>query len=79
MRAIRSDVAENVRRIHVKNALAPLNTPYFNMPPVIKSDGEQQAFNVHKLRGGLMRATQKRPVDAKSIDRAILDIQKRRT
>ena len=49
----------------------------FNMPSVIKSGGEQQAFNVHKLRGGLMRATQKRPVDAKSIDRAILEIQKR--
>lgn len=49
----------------------------FNMPPVIKSRGEKQAFNEHKLRGGLMRATQKRPVDAKSIDRAILGIQKR--
>jgi len=33
----------------------------FNMPPVIKSGGEKQAFNVHKLRAGLMRATQKRP------------------
>ena len=49
----------------------------FNMPPVIKSGGEKQAFNVHKLRAGLMRATQKRPVDAKSIDRAVLEIQKR--
>ena len=49
----------------------------FNMPPVIKSGGEKQAFNEHKLRAGLMRATQKRPVDAKSIDRAVLDIQKR--
>ena len=49
----------------------------FNMPPVIKSGGEQQTFNVHKLRAGLMRATQKRPVDAKSIDRAVLEIQKR--
>jgi transcriptional repressor NrdR len=49
----------------------------FNMPAVIKSDGEKQAFNEHKLRAGLVRATQKRPVDAKSIDRAIIEIQKR--
>lgn len=47
------------------------------MPPVLKSHGEKQVFNVHKLRGGLMRATQKRPVDAKSIDRAIISIQKK--
>jgi transcriptional repressor NrdR len=49
----------------------------FNMPPVIKSDGEKQAFNEHKLRAGLIRATQKRPVDSKSIDRAVIEIQKR--
>lgn len=49
----------------------------FKMPSVIKSDGEKQAFNIHKLRAGLVRATQKRPVDAKSIDRAVLAIQKR--
>ena len=49
----------------------------FNMPSVIKSGGEKQAFNEHKLRAGLMRATQKRPVDSKSIDRAVVEIQKR--
>jgi len=49
----------------------------FNMPPVLKSGGEKQPFNEHKLRAGLMRATQKRPVDAKAIDSAILQIQKR--
>lgn len=49
----------------------------FNMPPVTKSDGVKQPFNEHKLRAGLMRATQKRPVDAKAIDSAVLQIQKR--
>ena len=48
----------------------------FNMPPVVKSTGEKQPFNEHKLRAGLMRATQKRPVDSKAIDSAILQIQK---
>jgi len=49
----------------------------FNIPAVTKSTGEQQPFNPHKLRAGLMRATQKRPVDSKAIDRAIVDIQKK--
>lgn len=48
----------------------------FNIPPVVKSTGEKQPFNPHKLRVGLMRATQKRPVDSKAIDRAIVEIQK---
>ena len=48
----------------------------FNMPPVVKATGEKQAFNEHKLRAGLMRATKKRPVDSKAIDNAILKIQK---
>lgn len=48
----------------------------FNMPPVIKSTGEKHPFDEHKLRAGLMRATQKRNVDAKAIDSAILHIQK---
>ncbi len=48
----------------------------FNMPPVVKSTGEKQSFDEHKLRAGLMRATQKRPVDAKAIDGAVLHIQK---
>lgn len=49
----------------------------FNIPPVTKSTGEKQPFNPHKLRAGLMRATQKRPVDSKAIDRAIVEIQKK--
>lgn len=49
----------------------------FNMPPVVKTTGEKQPFNEHKIRSGLMRATQKRPVDAKAIDSAVLQIQKR--
>ena len=49
----------------------------FNMPMVLKSSGETHGFNEHKLRAGLIRATQKRPVDVKAIDNAILKIKKR--
>lgn len=48
----------------------------FNMPLVTKSSGERQSFDEHKLRAGMMRATQKRPVEVKAIDAAIIRIQK---
>lgn len=71
---------DQVRRrrecILCKERFSTYEMAVFTMPQVIKSDGETQAFNEHKLRAGLMRATQKRPVDAKSIDRAIIAIQK---
>ncbi len=72
---------DQVRRRRECSACKERFTTYeaavFNMPPVLKSTGEKQPFNEHKLRAGLMRATQKRPVDAKAIDSAILQIQKR--
>jgi len=43
----------------------------------MKSTGEKQPFDEHKLRAGLTRATQKRNVDTKAIDSAILHIQKK--
>ena len=62
--------------IECKERFSTFEYAIFNMPPVIKSGGEKQPFNEHKLRAGLMRATQKRPVDAKAIDNAVLQIQK---
>jgi len=59
-----------------KDRFSTYEVAVFNMPPVIKSTGGKQPFNEHKLRAGLMRATQKRPVDAKAIDGAVLNIQK---
>jgi transcriptional repressor NrdR len=41
------------------------------LPQVIKSDGRREAFNEDKLRGGMTRALEKRPVDAGAVDQAI--------
>ena len=60
-----------------KERFSTLEYAIFKLPKVVKSSGEMQAFNEHKLRAGLMRATQKRPVDVKSVDNAILQIKKR--
>ncbi|MCL4164442.1 UNVERIFIED_CONTAM: hypothetical protein GTU68_005640 [Idotea baltica] len=47
------------------------------MPRVMKSDGVGEAFNVEKLRAGMMLALEKRPVTMTDIDRAIQQIKKK--
>ena len=45
------------------------------MPYVVKSDGTREPFNEEKLRGGLQRALEKRPVDAEQVETAITRIK----
>ena len=45
------------------------------MPRVIKSDGTREPFSEDKLRAGLQRALEKRPVDVESIESAIGQIK----
>ena len=45
------------------------------MPRVIKSDGTREPFNDEKLRAGLARALEKRPVAVEQIEGAINQIQ----
>ena len=49
------------------------NTPIF----VIKTNGARQAFDLNKLKAGIIKACEKRPVSASDIDRLADDIQKR--
>ena len=51
--------------------------PDLNMPRVMKSDGVGEAFNVEKIRAGMMRALEKRPVSIDQIDQAIQQIRKK--
>ena len=48
-----------------------------NMPQLIKSDGRREPFIEDKLRAGLMRALEKRPVAARAVEAAIQRIQNR--
>ncbi|WFM72213.1 transcriptional regulator NrdR [Halomonas sp. CKK8] len=41
------------------------------MPRVIKSDGTREVFGEAKLRAGMLRALEKRPVSAESIEAAV--------
>jgi transcriptional repressor NrdR len=46
------------------------------MPMVIKNDGSRDAFDEVRLRSGMMRALEKRPVSAEQIEDAINHIKR---
>ena len=45
-----------------------------NFPRIIKSDGRREPFKEEKLRGGILRALEKRPVETERIDIAVSNI-----
>lgn len=47
-----------------------------SMPRVIKSNGSREVFLEEKLRNGLLKALEKRPVDTESIETAIAQIKR---
>mgnify|MGYP006154318249 CR=1 FL=1 len=48
-----------------------------NLPRLIKSDGSRQSFSEEKLRAGLLKALEKRPVETAKIETAIQKIERR--
>ncbi len=51
-------------------------TVELNLPRVIKRDGSRVPFDLHKVRSGMMRALEKRPVSTEQIDQALARIQR---
>ena len=47
------------------------------MPQMVKSDSRREAFNEEKLRSGILRALEKRPVEMENVELAINRIKKR--
>ncbi|RRQ21131.1 transcriptional regulator NrdR [Thiohalobacter thiocyanaticus] len=47
------------------------------MPRIVKRDGTREPFNEEKLRSGILRALEKRPVATEQVEAAIERIQKR--
>ncbi len=45
------------------------------MPKIVKQDGSREPYNADKLRAGLMRALEKRPVSMDTIEAAIKRIE----
>ncbi len=46
-------------------------TPELKAPRIIKSDGTREAFSENKLRDGMLRALEKRPVETREVERTI--------
>ncbi len=46
-------------------------TAQLRMPQLVKTDGRREAFSEDKLRTGIKRALEKRPVDTETIEAAI--------
>lgn len=51
------------------------NTPLM----VVKKDGSRQAFDVQKIKSGILKACEKRPISMVEIDRLVGDIQDRKS
>ena len=49
----------------------------YQMPMIIKKDGRREAFNSDKLRAGLVKACEKRPVSVEVIERSVDAIERR--
>jgi transcriptional repressor NrdR len=52
-------------------------TAELNLPRVIKTDGRREAFNEEKLRGGIFKALEKRPVAMERVEAAINQVKRR--
>jgi transcriptional repressor NrdR len=46
------------------------------MPRIVKRDGIREPFEEHKLRAGMLRALEKRPVSSDAIEASIAQIKK---
>jgi transcriptional repressor NrdR len=53
------------------NRFNTFESPELKAPRVIKSDGAREAFSEKKLRDGMLRALEKRPVETREVERAI--------
>jgi len=48
-----------------------------SLPLIIKKDGRREPFDREKLRGGVLRACEKRPVSVEQIDKTVDGIERR--
>jgi transcriptional repressor NrdR len=58
-----------------KERFTTFETAELVMPRVIKSDGTREPFNEDKLRNGLLRALEKRPVSLEAMEQAIQNVK----
>ncbi|NND45783.1 MAG: transcriptional repressor NrdR [Xanthomonadales bacterium] len=53
------------------NRFNTFEAPELKAPRIIKSDGSREVFSEQKLRHGMLKALEKRPVETRDVERAI--------
>ncbi|TGG90379.1 transcriptional regulator NrdR [Natronospirillum operosum] len=70
---------QQVRRrrecVHCGERFTSYETAELVMPKIVKQDGTREPYNAEKLRAGMMRALEKRPVPMEDIESAITHIE----
>ena len=56
---------------HCGSRFNTYEAPEIKAPRIIKADGTREAFSEKKLRAGMLRALEKRPVETREVERAI--------
>ncbi len=76
-----SGEGDQVRRrrscVVCKERFTTYESAELNLPRIVKRDGSRVPFDGRKLRSGIMRALEKRPVGTEQVDTAIARIQRR--
>ncbi|MGH8476872.1 MAG: transcriptional regulator NrdR [Methylococcales bacterium] len=76
-----SGEGDQVRRrrecIDCKERFTTFEIVELNLPRIIKSDGSREPFSEDKVRAGMLRALEKRPVGSDAIEAAINRIKKK--
>lgn len=63
--------------LQCKARFTTYETAEISLPRVVKSDGRREAFSDDKLRGGILKALEKRPVSSERVEAAIAHIKRR--
>ncbi|MGH8475418.1 MAG: transcriptional regulator NrdR [Methylococcales bacterium] len=75
-----SGEGDQVRRrrecLECKERFTTFEIVELNLPRIIKSDGSREPFSEDKLRAGMLRALEKRPVSSDAIEAAVNRIKK---
>lgn len=76
-----SGEGDQVRRrrecLQCKERFTTFEIVEINLPRIIKSDGSREPFSEDKLRAGMLRALEKRPVASDAIEAAVNRIKKK--
>jgi transcriptional repressor NrdR len=59
---------------HCGERFNTFETVEIKLPAIVKSDGRREAFDAHKLRTGVERALQKRPVGSDAVDSVVREV-----